>query len=190
MRRHRAVLEFLHLPTPIDEPPLNFQANHLQLFARKSIYLIDDEMKQSVDREWNILRELKHRHIVQYEAFDTQEMSNGISVARLYMEYCEGGDLYMYIQSQKMRQQRSREPARPEINIAASASRAGPQRDNDGSEQPEALIWTTLLQLSSALAYCHYGIPNTQSGMSRAPDQTYTRGICHRDLTPSNGKAI
>ena len=106
------------------------------------------------------------------------------------MEYCEGGDLHLHVQSQKLRHQRSRQLARTNINIAASASTAYSQGGNGEPEQPEALIWSTLIQLSSALAYCHYGIPYTQSEMSGALNHTDTEGVCHRDLTPSNGKDV
>lgn len=94
----------------------------------------------------------------------------------------------MHVQSQKIRMQRSRQLAMTNINIAASASTAQSSPDHGGADQPEELIWNTLIQLSSALAYCHYGIPYTESLMEAALGQADSKGVCHRDLTPSNGK--
>ena len=152
--------------------------------------LTNEMINQRVRREYDILRKLEHQHIVRYEAFDIKQMKNGIPVARLYMEYCEGGDLHLHVQSSRIRHLRSRHSARTDTNIAVTASTASSQGVHGGPEQPEALIWSTLIQLSSALAYCHYGIPYTQSEMSVAPNRADTKGICHRDLTPSNGKDV
>lgn len=51
-------------------------------------------------REYQILRKLRHPHIVRYVDFE-QKLKNGTLKTALYMEYCQGGDLTQYTMAGK-----------------------------------------------------------------------------------------
>ena len=110
--------------------------------------------------EMFILRELKHRNVVDY--IDAFVVDRGHHLrASLYMEYCEHGTLEAHLQ----RLQRGR-------------------REYIGEEA----VWSLLKQLANALTYCQYGIHDAVSAI-RLEDRARARhwiGVVHRDIKPAN----
>jgi serine/threonine protein kinase len=70
-----------------------FQREH-EIFVRKVLPCGDGKRATYVQREYGILQSLKHRNIVGYEDC---EYRPGQYNARLYLEYCPGGDLGQYL---------------------------------------------------------------------------------------------
>jgi serine/threonine protein kinase len=121
-------------------------------------------------REWTILSSVHHPNIVAYEDFSYDP--NGAGLAKLYLEYCPGGDLSRHL-------------------------RKGSQ--DDRLEYHEGL--QVLEQLTQALLYIHHGISrngnSTELASTVSPglqpagedDPTKWTTILHRDIKPANGKS-
>ncbi|RSL65837.1 hypothetical protein CEP54_004070 [Fusarium duplospermum] len=78
--------------------------------------------------------------------------------AKIYMELCRGGNLKDWIR------ERSKEP---------------------DSYLPEHALWNIILQLTSALTYCHFGWNPTGGEMDSSMAPNF-RTVLHRDLKPAN----
>ncbi|KAJ3459672.1 hypothetical protein MRS44_015745 [Fusarium solani] len=78
--------------------------------------------------------------------------------AKIYMELCRGGNLKDWIRA------RSKEP---------------------DSYLPEPALWSIILQLTSALTYCHFGWNPTGGEMDSSMTPNF-RTVLHRDLKPAN----
>ncbi|XP_065175331.1 serine/threonine-protein kinase Nek2-like [Sycon ciliatum] len=85
----------------------------------------EDERRMLVS-EVNVLRELRHEHIVRYH---DRVQDKTTSTLFIVMEYCEGGDLAKRIDRRKKRRQ-------------------------GGFDEP--FVWRVLYQLASALSLCHH----------------------------------
>ncbi|RSL89797.1 hypothetical protein CEP51_001079 [Fusarium floridanum] len=81
--------------------------------------------------------------------------------AKIYMELCRGGNLKDWIRA------RSEEP---------------------DSYVLEPALWSIILQLTSALTYCHFGWNPTGGEMDSSVTPNF-RTVLHRDLKPANGTA-
>lgn len=125
----------------------------------------------NVHREYNIIRKLRHEHVVRYEdfAFESPDRS---PVVFLYMEYCPHGDLSRYVPSTGR--------AYEELTL----------------KQAHQIIQ----QVSSALLYIHYGLLaplglGLESVLDEADVEMASRaitqtGIAHRDIKPGNSKRL
>jgi len=121
-----------------------------------------------IHREWMILSSVHHPNIVGYEDFSYDP--NGAGLARLYLEYCPGGDLSHHLKK-------------------------GPR--DDRLEYQEGL--QVLEQLIQALLYIHHGISKDGDSIelaSSVPDALQHTDkekwvtILHRDIKPANGKIL
>jgi serine/threonine protein kinase len=131
----------------------------------------DIEGPKFIHREWTILSSVDHPNIVAYEDFSYDP--NGAGLAKLYLEYCPGGDLGRHLKRDS--------------------------RD-DRLHQHEGL--QVLEQLTQALLYIHHGISRNGSSIELAStvsaglqppggdDPTKWATILHRDIKPENGKSL
>ncbi|KAI9871621.1 MAG: hypothetical protein M1830_002680 [Pleopsidium flavum] len=112
--------------------------------------------------EIKILQALYHPNICQYiDGFISEDDPPPLR-ASLYMEYCDLGSVETLLRKYREHSQRPR--ARAYI--------------------PEAFIWKTFLELSSALQYLHHGI---EAGGPFIPkDPPAWRRVLHRDIKPAN----
>jgi NIMA (never in mitosis gene a)-related kinase len=76
------------------------------------------------------------------------------------VEYCDGGDLGVYIEDLKT--------------------------NNEFAK--EWLVWNVLAQLVSALYYCHYGADHSKVEPNILKPKSGDRTVLHRDLKPKNSK--
>lgn len=122
-------------------------------------------------------------------------------VGHLYLEYCTEGDLCRYV---KQDLDSSARDSSAELSPAAAQSDSSSSESSrlkssnpddsssDASEQTPMEtpslscqdIWSLLLQLASALAYCHHGLLDKEGKVSF---WLGWRTILHRDLKPANG---
>jgi serine/threonine protein kinase len=119
-------------------------------------------------QEWKTFRSLQHPNIVAYEDFSYDP--NGARVAKLYMEYCPGGDLRLF-------------------------QNAGSQDNRLGVDEGLQI----LEQLAQALLYIHHGISKTadrlqlarpadsEPALSHDGKASEWNSILHRDVKPENG---
>lgn len=146
-------------------------------------------------REYDVLQRLHHPNIVNFLGYKERKGEGW-----LFMEYCTEGDLSCYIKRDpdSSAGETSEEPS-PSVTQSDSSNSSesddfDPSSDDSNSDEsrPEVTeaptltcqdIWHLLLQLASALAYCHHGLVE-QKGMIlfRLPWQT----ILHRDIKPEN----
>jgi len=112
--------------------------------------------------EIKILQDLYHPNICQYiDGFISEDDPPPLR-ASLYMEYCDLGNMESLLGKYRNHSQRPR--ARAYI--------------------PEAFLWKTFLELSSALQYLHHGI---EAGGPFIPkDPPAWRRVLHRDIKPAN----
>jgi serine/threonine protein kinase len=134
-------------------------------------------------RENQILQRLEHPFIVSYIGYE--ELKSG--EARLYLEYCEGGDLQtMHMKSLLPAPQQLSDD---EEDLLMSSSKL--LHITSDSESIEALkeadIWTMLYQLFAALAYLHYGVCISRQGACRF--EHHWDPVVHRDIKPHNGRS-
>lgn len=137
----------------------------MQILCRKEINYIKMTQKEreQLTTEFNILSSLRHPNIV---AYYHREHLKATQDLYLYMEYCGGGDLGIYIKELK------------DTNRFAE----------------EEFVWRVLSQLATALYRCHYGVdpPSAGSNVLGPPKAEGLRGkqaqvmILHRDLKPEN----
>lgn len=120
--------------------------------------------REQLTAEFNILNSLRHPNIV---AYYHREHLKSTQDLYLYMEYCGGGDLSMYIKNLK--------------------------KTNKFAE--EEFVWRILSQLTTALYRCHYGSDPAEVGsniLGPPPKPSGLKGkqgqmtILHRDLKPEN----
>lgn len=138
-------------------------ANGEALFVKKE-YRIANPTETSkrykyLRSEYQILRQLRHPHIVKYVDFE-QKWKNGTLKTALYMEYCSGGDLTHYAKVH-----------------------------HGTKTISEDQFWQIFAQLVSALLYCHTGLRHSKErhGYSLKKDREWERAVLHRDIKPSNG---
>lgn len=145
-------------------PAHNAEVDVSLAFCPQAVLVYNDDIRRRVDLEYESLRRLKHSHIVAYVDVATFRKPDGILV-RLYMEYCEQGDLHVHIQSQLQRRTQTRELAFQNENFSPDEPLLRLQKNQParvplqrGVEQKETFLWHNLAQLTLALAYCHYGV--------------------------------
>ncbi|RPB07506.1 kinase-like protein, partial [Morchella conica CCBAS932] len=108
--------------------------------------------------EISILQTLTHPNIVRYISSDSEPPDGQ---ARIFMEYCEGGDLSRFTDKRK--------------------------RVDKALFTPE-FIWRVFFQLALSLAYCHHGLNVTRlpNGVHKFEVEPRWTPILHRDIKPSN----
>ena len=122
--------------------------------------------REQLHAEFSILSSLRHPNIV---AYYHREHLKATQELHLYMEYCGGGDLSLYIR-----------------NLITEKKFA-----------PEDFVWSIFAQLVTALYRCHEGedppdVGNNVMGPTGNARPTRLRSkdrvmILHRDLKPENG---
>jgi serine/threonine protein kinase len=140
------------------EPPQDFFCKAIPCSGKEGKY---------AHREYNILRKLRHEHVVRYEDFGFESPDRS-PVVFLYMEYCECGDLSRYVPS----------PRRAHEKLTAKQARQ------------------IIQQISSALVYVHHGLlaPLGLGPETVLEDVASTRwsesqtSTAHRDIKPGNSK--
>jgi serine/threonine protein kinase len=123
-------------------------------------------------REREALRDLNHPNIVKFLAYDEEECHDAeddqwYRESRIYMEYCEGGDLRKYVKPR----------------------RQSPFNDLQSSKLPSLTpheTWSILADLASALAYCHHGLFKDEAGNYSLKEEWEPR--LHRDIKPENSE--
>lgn len=103
-----------------------------------------------------VLRNLNHQHVTEYiDSFI--DKSGGTPRASIYMEYCDLGSLADLVE------------ARRTINKPAK----------------EWAVWDLLIQLTNAVAYCHYGIHDAVFKPHGKKEANWA-AVLHRDIKPAN----
>jgi serine/threonine protein kinase len=122
-------------------------------------------------REYNILKKLRHPHILAYADFAYTYSRDFIGVSRLYTKFCANGDLGLFL----------------------------PKRRKAG-QFTENYAWGVALQVSSALVYLHYGatlLLDRDKGYSKLELAEWRYNFksekkhyvyLHRDIKPENSK--
>lgn len=163
-----------------------------KLVFRKTFNLtvFTEEVKGSIikyfSNERQILHRLRHPNIVSYLDFEEHPDQNAIF---LYMEYCDLGDLKHLYGSAN-----ADSPVEHETSDSESS-------DDDGffaHVRPHMgettlvrgiVTWGIIYQLSSALAYLHFGLcVQDDDGVISASFQRSWQDVIHRDIKPANGK--
>jgi serine/threonine protein kinase len=133
-------------------------------------------------RENQILQRLEHPFIVSYLGYEELESGE----ARLYLEYCEGGDLQTTHVKPVIPARDALSDDEDDLLILSSKL----SRIPSGPECMEALkesdVWAMLYQLFAALAYLHYGVSISRQGACRF--EHHWDPVVHRDIKPHNGK--
>ncbi len=138
----------------------------------------------------NMLCRLRHPNIVEYLDFDEDPDQNSLL---LYMEFCILGDL---------EHSHKRPHVSSERNSFSDASLNEDEDDLDagfyaGDSDHETgttrldgpQVWALIYQVSSALAYLHYGLAiRKEAGGSDAYFEWSWKYVIHRDVKPANGK--
>lgn len=139
------------------------------------------EVYKALLRENQILQRLEHPFIVSYLGYE--ELQSGES--RLYLEYCDGGDLQtMHVRPLSP----AREEMEDEDDLLLLSSSLSEMISN--TEQVQALtereVWSMVYQLFAALAYLHYGVSISAQGGCRF--EHHWDPVVHRDIKPHNGE--
>lgn len=155
--------------------------------VRKVVFLQNSKDKADVEKEFERLRKVDHPNIVRYEDFDIESTPN-LEIAMLYMEMCEAGTLHKYIRDEASRITLSRK------KLESVGSRPKDSADQllrlspivGGAGLLESVVWDWIMQITSALVYCHYGIKDLDRNLGKPLVPQNTRIILHRDLKPDN----
>ncbi|KAK5742821.1 poly(A)-binding protein binding protein [Elasticomyces elasticus] len=122
-----------------------------------------------IDNEWKTLSGVQHPNIVRYEDFSYDP--TGPRLAKLFMEYCDGGDLSQFM-------------------------KARPGQDDNRLEYRETV--QVFNQIAQALLYLHHGVYRFDGNLrlatfvnSEPEAETVDTGlrwqaILHRDIKPAN----
>lgn len=157
--------------------------------VRKVVVLQNSKDKADVEKEFERLRKVDHPNIVRYEDFDIESTPN-LEIAMLYMEMCEAGTLHKYVRDEASR-----------ITLSRKKLESVGTRPKDSADQPvrlspivggagllESVVWDWIMQITSALVYCHYGIKDLDRNLGKPLVPQNTRTILHRDLKPDNSE--
>ncbi|KAL8684332.1 MAG: hypothetical protein Q9224_006429, partial [Gallowayella concinna] len=106
--------------------------------------------------EMRVLRKYRHKNIVKYICGFIDRHSYRRPIASMYMEYCNGGNLY-------------------EVTY---------NRALNGRYFSENAIWDIFIQLTNALAWLQYGV--SDACFRPEPPQPGWIGVLHRDIKPDN----
>ncbi|KAG4442256.1 hypothetical protein IFR05_002247 [Cadophora sp. M221] len=144
------------------------------------------DVQKCLLRENRLLQRLDHPFIVSYLGYeDIIEDIEGekVSRAKLYLEYCEGGELETrHIKHAGIS---SAGPGCGSVDPDASKS----SDDDDDDEEVDALteteVWLLMHQLFSALAYLHYGAYKPRDA-GPCEFQSNWEILIHRDIKPAN----
>ncbi|KAJ4174275.1 hypothetical protein NW754_004690 [Fusarium falciforme] len=125
------------------------ESRHVERVFRKTFDLASDaqgQVQKYLLSEWQILFKLRHPHIVRYIDSDEDPYHNEFL---LYLEYCDKGDVESFhgIQLKDLRAR-----ANKRYGFVEDETRSN-LRPLSGVE-----IWAMIWQMSSALAYLHYGL--------------------------------
>ena len=152
-----------------------------------------NEVKKALGRENSIFQRLNHPYIVSYLGCADIDKET----PRLYLEYCDGGDL-----RRDMRPPTSPPtPAALPLPLPVGTFMAYSSRNDRSVQSPssrvgglgrprrwtETQVWRLIYQLFSSLAHLHYGV--SLSGESGG--DVYARSwdpAIHRDINPRNGQ--
>ena len=135
-----------------------------------------------------MLRSFDHPNVVKFLGY---RENNQKKLAYLYMEYCNGGDLGQFSdpsactistggQTTFDGQVKEERAASYESDTSSSSpSSPTPQR-----HLSQVQAWNILVDMASALAYCHHGLVKNGPNYSLKP---VWRQVLHRDIKPANG---
>ncbi|KAL7272409.1 hypothetical protein RUND412_004785 [Rhizina undulata] len=135
------------------------QSNRENLVCKEVFALGEDRKKYltSFMQECSLLKIADHPNIVRFISFQPPDAIDG--TGRVYMEYCEGGDLKNLLKSSRK-----------------------------GRSFTEETAWKIIFQLAAGLAYLHHGlaIHTTPCKRNRFYIKNRWKTILHRDIKPSN----
>jgi serine/threonine protein kinase len=146
--------------------------------------------------ERQILYRLRHPNIVSYLDFDEDPDQNSLI---LYLEYCDRGDLTQLhglpyssrVSSDKFPCEEDDGSSSGEDDIEFGFYSAEQLPLSQTTPLKGAETWSLIYQLSSALAYLHYGLSIKQDNVGyTASFETSWEYILHRDIKPANGQSI
>ena len=167
--------------------------NKILVWKEMAYGSMSEKEKQLLVSEVNILRELKHPHIVRY--YD-RILDRDNKKIYIIMEYCERGDLAQLIKrlaannsnnaSSQFPANEANKPLNSISNSCANSAgnihQVSNQSSNSARFNDEETAWRVLLQMCLALKECHS--PRNQDPAS-SPTTSSGR-ILHRDIKPGN----
>ncbi|KAL7273963.1 hypothetical protein RUND412_003161 [Rhizina undulata] len=112
-------------------------------------------LTKSFEQECSLLRVVVHPNVVNFFGF--QAPDENYNTDRIYMEYCEGGDLSSLLEDIKTREK---------------------------MPLGEDVVWQIVFQLAAALAYMHHGLSINKSNAFHV--ENCWKAILHSDIKPSN----
>jgi serine/threonine protein kinase len=140
-------------------------------------------------RETETLQQLNHPFIVSYLGLQESDESQEV---KLYLEYCEGGDLQtMHVQVPSTKSKEN--PDADSGDYYGPTSRAARFKKISQPDGPavaslsEPEIWELVYQLFAALACLHYGVSLSRDWVCRI--EPHWNPVVHRDVKPQNGKS-
>ncbi|OKL64318.1 hypothetical protein UA08_00742 [Talaromyces atroroseus] len=131
-------------------------------------------------RENQVLQRLEHPFIVSYIGYE--ELDSG--EARLYLEYCECGDLQtMHVKASLPTPQHMSDDEDDLLMLSSKLLHITSDSESiEALKEPE--IWTMLYPLSAALVYPHYSVCISRQGACRF--EHHWDPVFHRDIKPHN----
>jgi serine/threonine protein kinase len=142
-------------------------------------------LKKALGRENSIFQRLNHPHIVGYIGCRDVETD----FPRLYLEYCNGGDLRNDMAPTPPPTPRPTADDYEDDDIPPpSPIDEGPPDDgSDGLRRwSEAQVWRLIYQLFAALAHLHYGVSISGEQEMCVYETSWDPAI-HRDINERNG---
>lgn len=139
-------------------------------------------MYRALLRENRTLQRFQHPYIVAYLGYE-ELVTEQATEARLYLEYCEGGDLQKsYVKlTLPSSDALDEEEEEEDYELAQRFLEL-----NKVENLKEAEMWDLIYQLFAALAYLHYGLSISEEGACRFEHNWDP--VVHRDIKPHNGK--